>query len=42
MEMTMAKPRMDRPAFVGKLLAEQDGGVLREGVRVARQGGMPR
>ena len=28
----MAKPRMDLPAFVGKLLQEHDGDVLREGV----------
>ena len=27
----MAKPRMDRPAFVGKLLAEQDGDVPQAG-----------
>ena len=27
----MAKPRMDLSAFVGKLLEEQDGDVLREG-----------
>jgi hypothetical protein len=33
----MAKPRMDLPAFVGKLLEEQDGDVLREGVRVLAQ-----
>ena len=33
----MAKPRMDLPAFVGKLLQEQDGNVLREGVRVLAQ-----
>ena len=33
----MAKPRMDLPAFVGKLLQEQDGDVLREGVRVLAQ-----
>ena len=32
--MTMAKPRMDLSTFVGKLLEEQDGDVLREGVRV--------
>src|SRR6202158_2568788 len=31
--MTMAKPRMDLTAFVGKLLEEQDGDVLREGIR---------
>ena len=30
---TMAKPRMDLSAFVGKLLEEQDGDVLREGIR---------
>jgi putative transposase len=30
----MAKPRMDLSAFVGKLLEEQDGDVLREGVRL--------
>ena len=30
--MTMAKPRMDLSAFVGKLLEEQDGDVLREGI----------
>ena len=30
----MAKPRMDLTAFVGKLLEEQDGDVLREGIRV--------
>ena len=28
----MAKPRMDLPAFVGKLLEEDHGDVLREGV----------
>jgi len=33
----MAKPRMDLTAFVGKLLEEQDGDVLREGVRVLAQ-----
>ena len=33
----MAKPRMDLPAFVGKLLEEQDGDVLREGIRVLSQ-----
>ena len=33
----MAKPRMDLPAFVGKLLQEQDGEVQREGVRVLAQ-----
>lgn len=33
----MAKPRMDLPALVGKLLHEQDGDVLREGVRVLAQ-----
>ena len=30
----MAEPRMDLPALVGKLLQEQYGDVLREGVRV--------
>ena len=29
----MVKPRMDLPAFVGKLLQEQDGDELREGVQ---------
>ena len=33
----MAKSRMDLPAFVGKLMQEQDGDVLREGVRVLAQ-----
>jgi putative transposase len=33
----MAKPRMDLSAFVGKLLEEQDGEVLREGIRVLSQ-----
>jgi transposase-like protein len=33
----MAKPRMDLSAFVGKLLEEQDGDVLREGIRVLSQ-----
>ena len=33
----MAKPRMDLTAFVGKLLEEQDGEVLREGIRVLSQ-----
>jgi putative transposase len=33
----MAKPRMDLTAFVGKLLEEQDGDVLREGIRVLAQ-----
>jgi putative transposase len=33
----MAKPRMDLSAFVGKLLDEQDGDVLREGSRVLSQ-----
>jgi hypothetical protein len=33
----MAKPRMDLPAFVGKLLEAQDGDVLREGIRVLSQ-----
>jgi putative transposase len=35
--MTMAKPRMDLSAFVGKLLEEQDGDGLREGIRVLSQ-----
>ena len=35
--MTMAKSRMDLNAFVGKLLEEQDGDVLREGIRVLSQ-----
>ena len=35
--MTMAKPRMDLSAFVGKLLEEQDGDVLREGIRMVSQ-----
>ena len=30
----MAKSRTDLPAFLGKLLREQDGHVLRQGVRV--------
>lgn len=34
---TMAKSRMDLNAFVGKLLEEQDGDVLREGIRVLSQ-----
>jgi putative transposase len=33
----MAKPRMDFSTFVSKLLEEQDGDVLREGVRVLAQ-----
>ena len=33
----MARPRMDLPAFVGELLQEQDGNLLREGVRVLAQ-----
>jgi putative transposase len=33
----MAKPRMDLSAFVGKLLEEQDGDVMREGIRVLSQ-----
>jgi len=33
----MAKPRMDLSAFVGKLLKEQDGDLLREGIRVLSQ-----
>jgi hypothetical protein len=32
--MTMATPRMDLAAFVGKLLEEHDGDILREGIRV--------
>jgi transposase-like protein len=35
--MTMAKHRMDLATFVGKPLEEQDGDVLREGVRVLAQ-----
>lgn len=33
----MPKPSMDLSAFVGKLFEEQDGDVLREGVRVLAQ-----
>lgn len=33
----MAKTRMDLTAFIGKLLEEQDGDVLREGIRVLSQ-----
>ena len=33
----MAKPRMDLSAFIGKLLEEQDGDVLRAGIRVLSQ-----
>ena len=33
----MAKARMDLSAVVGKVLEEQDGDVLREGVRVLAQ-----
>jgi putative transposase len=33
----MAVPRMDLTTFVGKLLAEEDTDVLREGVRVLAQ-----
>ena len=33
----MAKPRMDLSTFIGKLLEEHDGDVLREGVRVLAQ-----
>ena len=33
----MAKARMDLSAFVGTLLEEQDGDVLREGIRVLSQ-----
>jgi len=36
-EETMAKPKMDLSAFVGKLLEEQDGDTLREGIRVLSQ-----
>ena len=36
----MAKPRMDLSAFVGKLLEEQHGDVLREGIRVLSQASM--
>jgi putative transposase len=35
--MTMAKASMDLSAFIGKLLEEQDGDVLREGIRVLAQ-----
>ena len=33
----MAKTKMDLSAFVGKLLEEQDGDTLREGIRVLAQ-----
>ncbi len=33
----MAKAKMDLSAFVGKLLEEQDGDTLREGIRVLAQ-----
>ena len=33
----MTKPKMDLSAFVGKLLEEQDGDTLREGIRVLSQ-----
>jgi len=33
----MATPRMNLTAFVGKLLEEQEGDVLREGIRVLSQ-----
>ena len=36
-QLTIAKRRMDLSAFVGKLLEEQDGDVLREGIRVLSQ-----
>ena len=36
-EETMAKPKMDLSSFVGKLLEEQDGDTLREGIRVLSQ-----
>ena len=38
----MAKPRMDLSAFVGKLLEEQDGDILREGIRGALADAVPR
>jgi hypothetical protein len=34
---TMAKPSMDLSASIGKLLEEQDGDLLREGIRVPAQ-----
>jgi putative transposase len=37
MEEAMAKGKMDLSTFVGKLLEEQDGDVLREGIRVLSQ-----
>jgi transposase-like protein len=36
-EETMAKSKMDLSAFVGKLLEEEDGDTLREGIRVLSQ-----
>jgi hypothetical protein len=36
----MARARMDLSTFVGKLLEEQNGDVLREGVRVLAQARM--
>ena len=33
----MAEPSMDLTAFIGKLLEEQDGDILREGIRVLAQ-----
>ena len=30
----MVKPSMDLSAFVGRLLEEQDGDILRDGIRV--------
>ena len=33
----MAKAKMDLSSFVGKLLEEQDGDTLREGIRVLSQ-----
>lgn len=38
--MTIAEPRMDLTALVGKLLEEQDGDVLREGIRGLSQARM--
>jgi transposase-like protein len=35
--MPMAKARMDLTALIGKLLEEQEGDVLREGIRVLSQ-----
>ena len=33
----MPRPRMDLPAFVGNLMQEQDGDVVRDGVRALAQ-----